>query len=473
MYYLLSLMSNILDENSHHLRKEVSACDDETEFPIINEDELDEDEEFATTSIRILLVDTDSNSLLLMKTLMAQYYSSQVTIYENGEEAMDFLMKSKHEIDLVIWNFNMPDISGLDALNTIGKQMDLPVVIMSHEQDKETVMKSIKNGACDFLVKPMSKEVVAVLWQHVFRKRMMSKSGLDQPGELDTVESDSYEFDDLKEDDIYRSNGEGSRNTSDQKEDKSTSKKPRMSWTAELHQKFEAAVEKISRVGTPYPKEILKCMQEEMNVQGLTRNNVASHLQKYRHSSNKKTCSPQETGQEDFDWPNAGQDPPLTASNPLLSSNVNLQTTPPFCMADQGAPRTSHFMNDQAAVNAPYAYPPKNNFIMANHVTTYIPQPPQFHHPLNLPSMLPKQELGHVSSSAIDNSDLLIYKSTLPFGYGECFPHAGFNNNNNNPDPFPPSGFNNMNNNNNREPFPPPGFNNNFESDWSKLNSHV
>lgn len=51
-----------------------------------------------------------------------------VTKYENGEEAMAFLMKSKHEIDLVIWDFHMPDINGLDALNTIGKEMDLPVV---------------------------------------------------------------------------------------------------------------------------------------------------------------------------------------------------------------------------------------------------------------------------------------------------------------------------------------------------------
>jgi len=41
---------------------------------------------------------------------------------------MAFLMKNKHEIDLVIWDFHMPDINGLDALNIIGKQMDLPVV---------------------------------------------------------------------------------------------------------------------------------------------------------------------------------------------------------------------------------------------------------------------------------------------------------------------------------------------------------
>lgn len=40
---------------------------------------------------------------------------------------MAFLMKNKQEIDLVIWDFHMPDINGLDALNTIGKGMDLPV----------------------------------------------------------------------------------------------------------------------------------------------------------------------------------------------------------------------------------------------------------------------------------------------------------------------------------------------------------
>lgn len=110
---------------------------------------------------------------------------------------------------------------------------------MSHDHQKKTVMKSTKYGACDFLVKPVSKEVVAVLWQHVFRKRM-SKSGLlDKPDKSDTFESDA------DDDALYQSNEEGSKSTSGQKGDKSSSKKPRMTWTAELHNKFEVAVEKI------------------------------------------------------------------------------------------------------------------------------------------------------------------------------------------------------------------------------------
>ncbi|AEE80378.2 putative protein [Arabidopsis thaliana] len=418
----MSVFSNILDENSRNLRNEI-PCDDGIASPI-----NDDDEEFLTKSNRVLLVGADSNSSL--KNLMTQY-SYQVTKYESGEEAMAFLMKNKHEIDLVIWDFHMPDINGLDALNIIGKQMDLPVVIMSHEYKKETVMESIKYGACDFLVKPVSKEVIAVLWRHVYRKRM-SKSGLDKPGESGTVESDPDEYDDLEQDNLYESNEEGSKNTCDHKEEKSPTKKPRMQWTPELHHKFEVAVEKMGSLEKAFPKTILKYMQEELNVQGLTRNNVASHLQKYRQSS-KKTCTPQEP-QEDFVWGNAGPDVTLAASKTLLSSHA----TPSYLINNQAAPRGSYFMN-----NIPYpstsCLPVNNNNCFMTNPSTYIDQ---FQHQLqqqqqhqqyqstlnSISAMLTKQESRHVPSSAMENSEpLMIYNSNLPFGIDECFPPAGFN----------------------------------------------
>ncbi len=55
------------------------------------------------------------------------------------------------------------------------------------------------------------------------------------------------------------------------------SKKPRVVWSAELHQQFVNAVNQLG-IDKAVPKRIL----DLMNVQGLTRENVASHLQKYR-----------------------------------------------------------------------------------------------------------------------------------------------------------------------------------------------
>lgn len=55
------------------------------------------------------------------------------------------------------------------------------------------------------------------------------------------------------------------------------SKRPRLVWTTELHQRFLNAVNHLG-VKSAVPKTILQVM----NVEGMTRENVASHLQKYR-----------------------------------------------------------------------------------------------------------------------------------------------------------------------------------------------
>ena len=59
--------------------------------------------------------------------------------------------------------------------------------------------------------------------------------------------------------------------------DPRVSKKPRLVWTPELHMRFMNAVNHLG-IKRAVPKTILSLM----NVEGMTRENVASHLQKYR-----------------------------------------------------------------------------------------------------------------------------------------------------------------------------------------------
>ncbi|KAF8074448.1 hypothetical protein N665_1101s0010 [Sinapis alba] len=424
----MSVSSNILKENSRDLLREEEPGDDEVKFPKNNEDE-----EFSITSIRIVLVDSDPKSLCLMKNLMTQF-SYQVRDFKNGDEAIAFLMMSKHEIDLVIWDFHVPEMNGLEALKTIGKEMDLPVVIMSHEHRKETVMESTKRGSCNFLVKPVSKEIISVLWQHVYRKRIYSVKS-DQEENVGLVQDNNI---DLYQTNIEESNS-GEQNSSYQTEDKN--KKPRMTWTIELHQLFEKAVEKMGGVDQAVPKQILKCMQEEMDVAGLTRNNVASHLQKYRLSSGKKPCIRQET-QEESEWRNAGRpNTAHTASKPLPNSSYSFRNRVPY------------YANDQTATNGPMQQYPSTNYITMNNrnfMPNSLPNLPytdsfhqqqqqqqfqqqqqQFQHQqyshscLQLPSVITKQESSpHVSAAAVENSDLVNNIHAPYIDLGEYFPQG-------------------------------------------------
>ncbi|GFZ15425.1 CheY-like two-component responsive regulator family protein [Actinidia rufa] len=75
---------------------------------------------------------------------------------------------------------------------------------------------------------------------------------------------------------------------------KANRKKLKVDWTPELHKKFVQAVEKLG-VDQAIPSRIL----EFMKVQGLTRHNIASHLQKYRMQ--RRHILPKE---DDRRWPN-------------------------------------------------------------------------------------------------------------------------------------------------------------------------
>nr|XP_043622940.1 two-component response regulator ARR1-like [Erigeron canadensis] len=72
-------------------------------------------------------------------------------------------------------------------------------------------------------------------------------------------------------------NAGSKRTTENDEQNGSVEKKPRVVWTKEMHQKFLEAVAKLGH-DKAFPKKIV----ELMNVPGLTRENVASHLQKYR-----------------------------------------------------------------------------------------------------------------------------------------------------------------------------------------------
>ncbi|KAK9099919.1 hypothetical protein Scep_023349 [Stephania cephalantha] len=189
---------------------------------------------------------------------------------------MDSLTAIKHlrenkdhdKFDIVITNVHMRNMDGFDLLKIIGLEMDLPVIMLSANEDHQTVMKGIQHGACDYLLKPVRLEEIKNIWQHVVRKNnKINPCSLNTEGGImnQTSRPQKRPIDE-----------DGSRSHMEE-EDHPMQKKTRIVWSSELHHKF---VEAFYKIGTEkaVPSKIL----ELMNAPGLTRAQVASHLQKYR-----------------------------------------------------------------------------------------------------------------------------------------------------------------------------------------------
>ncbi|XP_008775535.2 two-component response regulator ORR24-like [Phoenix dactylifera] len=238
------------------------------------------------TGMRVLAVDDDPTCLKLLENLLLRCHYD-VTTASQAIVALKMLRENKDKFDLVISDVHMPDMDGFKLLELVGLEMDLPVIMMSANGDTKAVMKGITHGACDYLLKPIRIEELKNIWQHVVRRKkfdsryqnegesslkaqLPNSEGVqgprDRSGKLNRKRKDQTEEDELDSEENLHGN-----------EDPSTQKKPRVVWSVELQRKFVAAVNQLG-VDKAVPKKILSLM----NVEKLTRENVASHLQKYR-----------------------------------------------------------------------------------------------------------------------------------------------------------------------------------------------
>ncbi|XP_039033954.1 two-component response regulator ORR21-like [Hibiscus syriacus] len=239
--------------------------------------------------LRVLVVDDDFTCLRILEQMLRRCHYI-VTTCSQAKVALNLLRERKGCFDVILSDVYMPDVDGYKLLEHVGLEMDLPVIMMSADGRTSAVMKGIRHGACDYLIKPIREEELKNIWQHVVRKKWNENKELEHSGSLDDADlnkrgNDDAEYDSSVNDATAaslkpqkkRSNTKEEDDGEIDNDDPSTSKKPRLVWSVELHQQFVSAVNQLG-VDKAVPKRIL----ELMNVPGLTRENVASHLQKFR-----------------------------------------------------------------------------------------------------------------------------------------------------------------------------------------------
>ncbi|KAI3963140.1 hypothetical protein MKW92_003865 [Papaver armeniacum] len=212
--------------------------------------------------LRVLVVDESFICLKSIETLLKEC-GYQVTTATSAEFALDLLRKNKENFDIVITNIETGEMNGFRLSEIICLEIDIPVLMMCQGNDRETLMKCLEHGACGCLMKPPTLKEIEDIWQYVF-KHKKNKSTLS----------------DL---DIQRNETERNLNMNEE----ASGQRTRVSWAdPELHAKFVEACHKLGDEAVP-SRIVL-----EMNVPGLTREQVASHLQKYRKTMKIQSQKP-------------------------------------------------------------------------------------------------------------------------------------------------------------------------------------
>ncbi|KAL4392367.1 two-component response regulator ARR14-like [Arachis ipaensis] len=239
------------------------------------------DHQFSTTTApRLLVVDHDPEHLRLIQD-MAFQCNYQVTTCFEGSHALNLLRESSGCFDVVLCDVHMPGImdDGSRLLDHVLQEFNIPVVMMCATDDESSiaVMEGMKKkGACYNLVKPLSEQDLMNIWQNVMEKTQKEVFYDDDDESKGTVNRRKRSLSTERDDHDVQSN--------------TPNKKPRFIWTQERHQMFVDAVLQLG-IDKAVPRKIL----ELMDIPNLTRENVASHLQKYRMHLKKKSQETKQT----------------------------------------------------------------------------------------------------------------------------------------------------------------------------------
>jgi two-component system, chemotaxis family, chemotaxis protein CheY len=111
------------------------------------------------TSIKVMIVDDFATMRRIVKGILKQLGFSKIIEAEDGSAAL--LELKKNPVGLIVSDWNMPKMSGLDLLKAVRGDASLkhiPFVMVTAEGQKENVIEAVKAGVSNYIMKPFTPE---------------------------------------------------------------------------------------------------------------------------------------------------------------------------------------------------------------------------------------------------------------------------------------------------------------------------
>ena len=145
-------------------------------------------------SSRVLIIEDEPAQRRILEE-MVKRFGFEVITAENGQKALDILSGSiGSSINLAVLDLMMPGMGGLEFLEKLESvRGDLPVIVQTSQGSIETVIKAMRAGADDFVVKPVSPERLRVSVQNLLKVNALT----EEVKRLNKKVSGALTFDDL------------------------------------------------------------------------------------------------------------------------------------------------------------------------------------------------------------------------------------------------------------------------------------
>jgi two-component system, chemotaxis family, chemotaxis protein CheY len=109
-----------------------------------------------------LIVD-DSKTIRVILGRILKELGYETCEAANGLEGLKVMESEKNKVDVVLADWNMPEMNGLEMLKRLRQNSDLTslkVVMVTTETELENMTSALEAGADEYVMKPFTKDII-------------------------------------------------------------------------------------------------------------------------------------------------------------------------------------------------------------------------------------------------------------------------------------------------------------------------
>lgn len=107
--------------------------------------------------LRVLLVEDDLFTQRLATSILKQLGIQNLTAVKDGQAAIDLLTRTELQFDLIISDWNMPNVTGLDLLKHVRRSWEnMPFLMLTANTNEDFVRSARDNRVDAYVIKPFS-----------------------------------------------------------------------------------------------------------------------------------------------------------------------------------------------------------------------------------------------------------------------------------------------------------------------------
>lgn len=119
---------------------------------------------------KILVIDDERAIRNTLKEIL-EFEGYEIALAENGKQGLDMALTT--EFDLIYTDIKMPEMDGIELLETLHAKVSAPIVMISGHGNIETAVEALKKGAWDFIEKPLDLNRLLVTTKNALERQSL------------------------------------------------------------------------------------------------------------------------------------------------------------------------------------------------------------------------------------------------------------------------------------------------------------